>query len=1264
MPILFKHPPFHPFRRLLLWTGILLVALLAIPWPAASQSLLTLGDVDTAAFPNLTAPFFLTDSAGTPLSGVAATDITLTENGEPRTVTAIDCPPRIPPRDLSSVLAIDVSGSMTYGAPGIAIARSAAEAWVELLPLGASECAITSFDQNAYLNQDFTTARWKLLEAIDQLRPQGGTSYDTALLATPLGALNIAARGQHRRVVVLLTDGQSDVDEGMVIARANAVGASIYCVTIGLDAPDPLKRIAAQTGGFCIQNVNSQDQARAAYRLILGHARFGGVCTIRWRSGPACDRQRDLQVSVPKLNASGGASYRAPATAIIRAVAIPTGILFPPIPPGQFRDTTIELVAGDAPITVSDIAIGDPRFSVVSGGAPPSFTIPAGQRRTITLRYRPTDSLQTFASVRVDATPCGGTSIFLSAGFPGRNPAQPSIRVVLPNGGEKLVVNDSVVLEWEGVLPDQRVRLEFSTDAGTTWNRITDSGLGLRHGWRVPDAPSDQCLLRATALSRDTVVALLGHQRAVVRAVFSPNGERAATAGLDSTVRVWDSYTGAELMRLQHPAPVRSVAFSPNGALLLSTATDGKGRLWNANSGQLIRELFVPARPFGDGTFAGFSPDGALAVTSGIGAKPDHDAEVWDVATGALIRTLAGHTNYVTHAAFSPDGGRIATSGGYDRTVRVWDRFTGAEILRIGGFTAIVHTVEWSPDGTTLITASTNVQTWDAATGAALGQFAEGGFSASSNPAGTQVAISTFGPAANGGYVTLWDQATRQLVGAFGEPGVLSLGSGFNQNGYRIISADQDSVARIWNIAPEPVQSDQSDSLWSIVRAAPLLPAIDLGKVTVGSRRDSVLTAWLCNRSSATIRVDSITLAGGDVAEFAVVSVRLPLTLLPGECQQIEFRFAPQVVGNRGTGVQILGNFGSASSQLRGQGVLPALSVNGGLVDFGKIRLGTSRDSVATVTLSNSTPTPVRLTSVLLLGPDTRQFQALDSAASPTLSPGQSYSIPLRFRPVLLGLTNAQVRVLYSGAGGKDSGVVIIPLVGEGICADVAATATVALPDTIGVKAGEISTFPIVLRNASNVVESGVRGFTITLRCNASVLLPLDSGVTSVVANGQRIITVRGSWSGGSDTLFLLNMVAGLGDSEWSRLAIDSLQWDIECPVQMGFQNGEVQLLDLCNSGGVTRLFNPDAQLVLRPVFPNPAGDQATIEFSLAEPGRTALTIWSSASAQQTKTIFDRPMHAGRHVVVIPTEDLPAGIYFYKLETPTAQLTRKFVVKR
>ena len=64
---------------------------------------------------------------------------------------------------------------------------------------------------------------------------------------------------------------------------------------------------------------------------------------------------------------------------------------------------------------------------------------------------------------------------------------------------------------------------------------------------------------------------------------------------------------------------------------------------------------------------------------------------------------LAGHTDEVQHAAFSPDGGRIVTDSGY--TVRLWDS-EGNEVAVLEGHTDFVHGARYSRDGSRIVTAS------------------------------------------------------------------------------------------------------------------------------------------------------------------------------------------------------------------------------------------------------------------------------------------------------------------------------------------------------------------------------------------------------------------------------------------------------------------------------------------------------------------------------------------------------------------------------
>ncbi len=116
----------------------------------------------------------------------------------------------------------------------------------------------------------------------------------------------------------------------------------------------------------------------------------------------------------------------------------------------------------------------------------------------------------------------------------------------------------------------------------------------------------------------------MGHADFVNGAAFSPDGQMAATASNDKTVRLWEVKTGKEIRRfLGHSDIVYSVTFSPDGKTLAT-------------------------------------------------ASADRTARLWDVQTGQALRRFVGHEAGVENVAFSPDGKTIATVSN-DGTARLWD---------------------------------------------------------------------------------------------------------------------------------------------------------------------------------------------------------------------------------------------------------------------------------------------------------------------------------------------------------------------------------------------------------------------------------------------------------------------------------------------------------------------------------------------------------------------------------------------------------------
>jgi WD40 repeat protein len=228
------------------------------------------------------------------------------------------------------------------------------------------------------------------------------------------------------------------------------------------------------------------------------------------------------------------------------------------------------------------------------------------------------------------------------------------------------------------------------------------------------------------ALSGRQLCSFAAHRRGANRAVFHPQGDVLASAGMDAMVRLWDfsalteqsgeeecslpllaemiggaravpdlafSPDGAIIasvdqrwLRLRDPEtqrlvvtiaagrPVYALAFSPDGQRLASAENGPAVRLWAVPGGEEEASFINEEAPAQRGNpFAwslAFHPAGGLLA---VGSS-DSTLTFWRGLEGSgpyTAQTLQGHTRPVACLAFSPDGSLLA-SGGLDGRLLVW----------------------------------------------------------------------------------------------------------------------------------------------------------------------------------------------------------------------------------------------------------------------------------------------------------------------------------------------------------------------------------------------------------------------------------------------------------------------------------------------------------------------------------------------------------------------------------------------------------------
>ncbi|HEY9882562.1 MAG TPA: serine/threonine-protein kinase [Thermosynechococcaceae cyanobacterium] len=291
-----------------------------------------------------------------------------------------------------------------------------------------------------------------------------------------------------------------------------------------------------------------------------------------------------------------------------------------------------------------------------------------------------------------------------------------------------------------------------------------------------------------------TMVRDVAVQPGIDRLTVAPNNRIFVTAGSDHVLRVWSLTTGAMLKALsKHTATVTALNISQDSKLLVSGGQDGTVYLWDALSGRFLRSFEGHRQPV---TAVAISPDSSTIVS---GCK-EGKIRRWDVQTGIRMQSLKLADGEVTALAYGATSDRLISASS-DRArslsqIQIWDLNTGTLARTFAGHTSAIDGLQIAGDHMLFSIGKDQALLWDLKREELATVFPKNSANAITASFNAQNIVTVH----DNGSLRVWMRKAGQLVQ--GESSALgqSLGVALSPDHRYLVSWRADQRLRVWQL--------------------------------------------------------------------------------------------------------------------------------------------------------------------------------------------------------------------------------------------------------------------------------------------------------------------------------------------------------------------------------------------------------------------------------------------------------------------------------
>ncbi len=308
------------------------------------------------------------------------------------------------------------------------------------------------------------------------------------------------------------------------------------------------------------------------------------------------------------------------------------------------------------------------------------------------------------------------------------------------------------------------------------------------------------------AQSLDSEVAPMRHRASIRHAVYSPLGDWIVSCGEDQTARIWNPFSGEQVLPpLLHQGVVVQADFDPEGRYLITAATDRTARLWDLATGlwptRTVRHVDWVRH-------AALDRDGRLAVSISF----DGTCKIWSPAGDDRNEVVFNHGHEGDHAEFSPDGRHVVTIG-HDHAARIWSsqdgRLAAGPLAHPAGAGPVNltsdykwHVASFSGEGTRLLTVSAGeARVWEWRTGRLI--------RACRPPSQSSFRCAAISPDGSFLVTGATGEGPKALLWRIDDPDALPLELAhegnvvhvdFSGDSRQVVTSSSDRTARVWNV--------------------------------------------------------------------------------------------------------------------------------------------------------------------------------------------------------------------------------------------------------------------------------------------------------------------------------------------------------------------------------------------------------------------------------------------------------------------------------